>query len=406
MRSPSAAVARSGDPLLPAGLVAAFASACGLAVASIYYAQPLIGFIAPELRLAPALAGLLMTLTQAGYGAGLLLLVPLSDVFENRRLALALLAGLALALLAVSRAPSAPLFLAASFVAGALAAATQILVPFASHLAPEERRGRVVGQVMAGLLAGIMLARPAASFAAGRLGWRAVFSGAALAILGTVLLLRRMLPRRVPTGGIGYLQGLRSLPALLARTPVLRRRALYQSMMFSGFCLFWTAAPLVLVRRFGLSHDGIAWFALAGAGGACAAPFAGWLADHGHGRAGTGWALGSVALAFALAAWAVARHALALLVVAGVLLDAAVQVSQVIGLRAIYLLAPEARGRMNGLFIALTFVSGAVASGFAPAIHEAAGFGAVCLVGAACAFVALGGLTTERSGPARPRTAD
>jgi MFS family permease len=180
MRSASA-VARRGARHLAGGLVATFAFACGLAVASIYYAQPLIGFIAPELRLAPALAGLLMTLTQAGYGAGLLLLVPLSDVFENRRLALALLSGLALALLAVSRAPSAPVFLAATFLVGALAAAAQILVPFVSHLAPEERRGRVVGQVMAGLLAGIMLARPVASFTAGRLGWRAVFAGAALA---------------------------------------------------------------------------------------------------------------------------------------------------------------------------------------------------------------------------------
>ncbi len=392
-------------------LVSTFAVACGLTVASIYYAQPLIGFIAPDLHLPPAWAGLIMTLTQTGYGAGLLLLVPLSDVIENRRLAVALMLGLAIALAAVSRAPSSLPFLGASFAVGVLAAATQILLPFASHLAPEARRGRVVGQVMAGLLGGIMLARPVSSFVAGRFGWRMVFAGAAGTVLLTGVMLGRVLPRRAPAGGIGYLGGLRSLPGLLAGTPVLRRRTLYQAMLFAGFCLFWTAAPLLLVRRFGFSHDGIAWFALVGAAGASAAPFAGWLADHGKGHAGTGLAMGAAGVAFALSAWAGAHHGLVLLVLAALLLDAAVQVSQVISMRAIYLLAPEARGRMNGLFLSLMFASGAIASGLATVLHEAFGFGAVCAAGGACVLVALGGFASERAPalarvtPLRPRAA-
>jgi predicted MFS family arabinose efflux permease len=369
--------------------VGIFAAACGLAVANIYYSQPVIGLIAPALGLAPGLAGLIVTLIQLGYGAGLLLVVPLSDVRENRGLVLYALGAVTLGLLGIALSDSAVTFMVASFVVGVFSVATQILVPFASHLAPENSRGKVVGTVMSGLLGGIMLARPFSSFIAGTLGWRAVFYISAGMMLALLMLLRRVLPERHPNSTLSYSQILRSLPGLVARTPVLRRRAFYQGMMFAGFNLFWTGSPLLLAKEFGLDHRGIALFALVGAAGALAAPVAGRLADRGLTRPATGWALVAAILAFALAIEARLIHSLPLLVLAALILDAAVQMCQVLSLRRIYVLAPELRGRLNGLFIAFAFLCGAVGSGLAAAVYTSRGWTTLAALGALCAAAAL-----------------
>src|SRR4030088_1657243 len=201
--------------------VATFAAACGLAVASIYYAQPLIGVIAPDLGLPPGFAGLIVTLTQLGYGAGLLFLVPLSDVLENRRLVVCALAAVVFGLLGIALSDSAVTFLVATFIVGVSSVAAQILVPLASHLAPEASRGKVVGSVMSGLLGGIMLARPFASYVAATLGWRAVFYISAGMIWSLLMFLRRVLPKRHPNTTLPYSRILRSLPVLVASTPLL-----------------------------------------------------------------------------------------------------------------------------------------------------------------------------------------
>ena len=199
---------RSGISTVQVGI---FAVASGLAVANIYYSQPLIGLIAPALGLHPGLAGLIVTLIQLGYGAGLLLVVPLSDVSENRRLVLCALGAVVLGSLGIALSDSAVTFMVASFVVGVFSVATQILVPFASHLAPETSRGKVVGTVMAGLLGGIMLARPFSSYIAATLGWRAVFYISAGMMLALLMLLRRVLPQRQPNSTLTYSQILRKL---------------------------------------------------------------------------------------------------------------------------------------------------------------------------------------------------
>jgi predicted MFS family arabinose efflux permease len=375
--------------------VGIFAVASGLAVANIYYSQPLIGLIAPALGLHPGLAGLIVTLIQLGYGAGLLLVVPLSDVSENRRLVLYALGAVALGLLGIALSDSALTFMVASFVVGVFSVATQILVPFASHLAPETSRGKVVGTVMAGVLGGIMLARPFSSYIAATLGWRAVFYISAGMMLALLMLLRRVLPQRQPNSTLSYPQILRSLPGLVAGTPVLRRRAFYQGMMFAGFNLFWTGSPLLLTHEFGLDHRGIALFALAGAAGALSAPVAGRLADRGFTRAATGWALLAAGLAFGLAIEARLIHSLGLLILAAVILDAAVQVCQVLSLRRIYMLAPELRGRLNGLFMAFAFLCGAAGSGLAAALYTSRGWTTLAVLGAVCAAAALAQFGTE-----------
>ena len=372
-----------------------FAVACGLCVANIYFAQPLLEPIALSLQLHAGLAGIVMTLTQLGYGTGLLLLVPLADVVENRRLIVLAMSGAVIGLAAAAASNSAATFLAASFVIGLCAVAAQVLVPFASHLAPDATRGKVVGNVMAGLLAGIMLARPFSSALAAAFGWRAVFVVSALLMAVLILVVRRALPQRRPSHALGYLATLASLPGIVRGTPLLRRRAGYQALMFATFQAFWTAVPLALAHDFQLGQGGIALFAFAGAAGALVAPWAGRLADRGLTRPATGAAMATVLLSFGVGALALRFHSLAALVVCALLVDGAVQMCQVLSIRSLYMLAPELRGRLNGLFISFVFACAALASGSAAAVYAYRGWGAVCVFGGALALLALLCYATE-----------
>ena len=390
----------------PWWLIATFAFACGAGAANLYYAQPLVGLIGPEIGLGLSTSGLIVTLTQLGYAAGLFLLVPLGDLLENRRLIAATLSAAVLALLAATFARSAPTFLAASLLIGVSSVGVQMLVPLAAHLTPPALRGRVVGSVMSGLLLGILLARPIASLVAAALGWRAVFAGSAVLLAAVTLLLLRVLPRRQPALGDSYLSLLRSLWPLLRDTPVLQRRIVYQSALFGSFALFWTAAPLLLAAPpIRMSLVGIALFALAGAGGALAAPIAGRLADRGWTRAGTGLAIALVGAAFALSRlYRNGSGSILLFTLAAVLLDLGVQSNQVFGQRAIYALAGHQRSRLNGIYIGIFFGGGAIGSALAGPALAHGSWTTVSWLGMAFPAAALLAYATEWL-PARPRMA-
>ena len=340
-------------------------TAAGLIAANLYYAQPLAGLIGPALGLSPGAAGLIVTLTQLGYGLGLLLIVPLGDLVENRRLILLLGGANIAALLGAAMAGSPALFLGASLCIGLSSVSVQVLVPYASHLAPEATRGQVVGNIMSGLMLGIMLARPVSSLIAHQASWRAVFVLSASVLLLLSLVLARSLPKRRPESGIGYGHLLLSMARLARTTPVLQQRALCHAGLFGAFSLFWTTVPLLLAGRvYNFSQVGIAWFAFAGIAGAVAAPIAGRLADRGWSRAATVFAMLLVAASFLLTHVGRPGSTLALgfLVAAGVVLDFGVTTHLVLGQRALFMLGAEYRNRLNGLFMATFFMGGALGS--------------------------------------------
>jgi predicted MFS family arabinose efflux permease len=274
---------------LPAWLTFLFAGACGLIMGNVFYAQPLISLISRDLGMSPETGGFIVTLTQLGFAAGMVLIVPLADLIENRRLIVSMIVVSVLALIGISLATQAETFLIAALFLGLTSASVQILVPFASHLCHESVRGRTVGNIMSGLMLGIMLSRPAASFLASVGSWKTVFVLSAIAMLVLAISLRFGLPVRKPTGKLSYTQLLRSMLVLARTTPVLQRRAIYHSFQFASFTLFWTVIPLVLTGpTFQLSQGGLALFALAGVAGVIAAPIAGRLADSGWSRVATG----------------------------------------------------------------------------------------------------------------------
>jgi predicted MFS family arabinose efflux permease len=379
-------------PDIAPGMVRLLAVAAGLIVANLYYAQTLVGPISAATGLSTEAAGLIVTLTQVGYAIGLLFIVPLGDLLENRRLIFVALLVAAASLVAAAFSTNAWMFLAASLCIGVSSVAAQILVPFAAHLSREETRGAAVGKVVSGLLLGIMVARPAASLIADHAGWHTVFGAAAVAILVLAFVLRSKLPVRVPTSSLSYGQLIASLWHLLATTPLLRRRAAYHAALFGSFSLFWTVAPLMLAGpQFGLSQTGIAIFALVGMAGAIASPVAGKLADQGHTIPATAAALVLAIAGFALPLYTPDARVvgIALLVVASIVLDMAVAANLVLGQRAIFSLGAEVRSRLNGLYFALFFAGGAIGSAAGAWVFAQHGWHAALLTGMAFPALAL-----------------
>ena len=391
-------VLRRDEAGMPTWLGLLLATACGLIAANIYYAQPLVGPISAALHLSPGAAGLIATMAQVGYGAGLLLVVPLCDLFENRRLVFLILCVAVLALLSAAVSTGAAAFLAAATLIGLGSVAVQILVPYAAHLAPDASRGRVVGNVMSGLMLGIMLARPAASLVTEALSWRAVFviSSALMASLAVVLWVA--LPRRQPAPGLSYGGLLASMARFVRHTPILRRRAIYQACLFGAFSLFWTAVPLQLASRYHLSQNGIALFALVGVTGAVAAPLAGRMADRGWSKPVTAFAMSSVgtALLLGLVGSSASGPGLLILAAAAILLDFGVAANGVLGQRAIYALDAAARGRLNGLYMATFFGGGAIGSALGGWSYAEGGWPLTMAAGLLLPALALAYFLTEK----------
>lgn len=370
------------------GMVMLFAFCCGAVVANIYYTQPIIDLIAPDIGLSPTLASLIVSLTQIGYALGLFFLVPLGDLLENRRLMIITNLVAIASLLAAAFAQQPNLFLLVSLLIGFSSVSVQILIPLAANLAPAESRGRVVGSIMSGLLLGILLARPVSSVVADHFGWRAMFIAAAVVMVFINLVLRLTIPKRQPEHSASYGQLLRSLGTLIRQHPVLRQRAFYQACMFATFSLFWTASPLELVHHHGLNQSQIALFALVGAIGAVAAPIAGRLADAGHTHKASLLAMLFAALSF-LPAFVHPLYSVIGLAVTGIMLDFCVQMNMVLGQRAIYALDANSRSRLNALYVTSLFLGGAFGSAIASSVYEHGGWLGVMLVGSAFPLIAL-----------------
>ncbi|KZL38397.1 MFS transporter [Pseudomonas syringae pv. syringae] len=377
-------------------MVMLFAFCCGAIVANIYYAQPIIELIAPDIGLSSTAASLIVSLTQIGYALGLFFLVPLGDLLENRRLMLVTTVVAILSLLGAAFAEQPNVFLLVSLLVGFSSVSVQMLIPLAAHLAPEASRGRVVGGIMGGLLLGILLARPIASLVADHFGWRAVFGSAAVVMIGISVVLATTMPKRLPDHRASYGQLLLSLWTLLRTQPVLRQRAFYQACMFATFSLFWTAVPLELSRNHGLSQTQIAIFALIGAIGAIAAPISGRLADAGYTRIASLGALLFGALSF-LPGLVHPAYSVIGLAITGVVLDFCVQTSMVLGQRTVYALDAASRSRLNALYMTSIFIGGAIGSAVASPLFDHGGWTWVLIAGTALPLIALLALLRDRS---------
>ncbi|WP_405678025.1 MFS transporter [Streptomyces sp. NBC_01511] len=376
--------------VLSRGVVLLFAVACGAAVANVYFSQPLLVTMGHDLAMSPALVGGVVTLTHVGYGLGLFLLVPLGDVADRRRLIVAQLLLLVVALAVVATAHTAAILLAGMAATGLLAVVTQSLVAFAASLAHPAKRGRVVGSVTGGVVIGILLARTVSGLMADLAGWRSVYLASASLTALLALVLNRVLPRHggAPPATLRYGQLLRSTVILFARERVLRLRALFGLLVFAAFSTLWSSVALPLSEApYFMSHSAIGALGLIGVVGALAATAAGRLNDRGFSRRTTG-----VALALLAASWlplAFTRSSLWALAAGVILLDLAVQAVHVTNQTLIYALHPDAGSRLIGGYMVFYSIGSATGAIAATSLYTVAGWGAVCALGAAFSCLGL-----------------
>lgn len=378
---------------LPAPLVLLLAGGAGLAVASLYYSQPMLGVLAHDLQAPAQAVGWIPTLTQLGYALGIALLAPLGDRHDRRRIIVLKALALSLALLAAATAPTLGVLLAASLAIGMVATLAQDIVPAAATLAPEAQRGRVVGQVMTGLLLGILLSRVVSGGLAQAWGWRSVFVIAAASVALVAVAAWRGLPAFAPSTRLPYGALLASLLQLWRRHAALRRAALAQGLLSVGFSAFWSTLALLLHGApFHLGSGAAGAFGLAGAAGALAAPLAGRLAD-GRGpawvtRAGATLALASFA-SMGLMPWLPLPAQLGLLALAAVGFDLGVQATLVAHQTLVYGLDPAARSRLNALLFVGMFSGMASGAALGSALFAALGWPGVVGLAALSSLAAL-----------------
>lgn len=390
MPLPTAAPAAAAATTLPSALVMLLACAAGLSVANVYYAQPLLDAVAHEFAISQAAVGGVITATQIGCALALLLLVPLGDRVERRRLMMVQLAALIAALLCVAAAPTPALLLAGMLAVGLVGTAmTQGLIAYAAAAASDSERGRVVGTTQGGVLVGLLLARVMAGGVADLAGWRSVYLTSAAVMGSLALVLWRYLPAHpLSSEAPRYGQLLLSLLTLVARQRTLQVRGMLALLMFAVFNVFWTAIVLLLsAPPHNLSQTAIGALGLVGLVGALAAARAGHWADKGLGQRTTGYAL-LLLLASWLPLW-LAPVSLGALLLGILLLDMAGQAIHVTNQSLIFATQPAAHSRLVSgymLFYAVGSGLGAISSTSA---YAAFGWNGVCVLGAALSLAGL-----------------
>ncbi|AWZ97469.1 sugar (and other) transporter family protein [Enterobacter hormaechei] len=362
--------------------------ATGLAVASNYYAQPLLDTIARAFDLSASSAGFIVTAAQLGYAAGLLFLVPLGDMFERRMLIVSMTLLAAGGMLITASSQSLTMMIIGTALTGLFSVVAQILVPLAATLASPEKRGKVVGTIMSGLLLGILLARTVAGLLASLGGWRTVYWVASVLMVIMALALWRGLPKVKQENHLNYPQLLASVFSLFTRDKLLRTRAVLGCLTFANFSILWTSMAFLLAAPpFNYSEGVIGLFGLAGAAGALGARPAGGLADKGKSHMTT-----SAGLVLLLLSWAAIwyGHVSVLALIVGILvLDLTVQGVHITNQTVIYRVKPDARNRLTAGYMTSYFIGGAAGSLISASAWQHAGWTGVCAIGAIVAAINL-----------------
>lgn len=366
-----------------------FAIACGVAVANIYFAHPLLNAMSDEFKIQHSIIGLVITITQICYALGLLFLVPLGDLLNPRKLIIVQMLILVLALFIIGISPTTTVLFIGMAIVGFLATVTQTLVAFASTLSKPSERGRIVGIVTSGVVIGILLARTFAGILTDLSGWRSVYLTAAAILFIIICLLYRKLPNfRNEQSHLSYPNLLRSVLLLFVQERILWIRGILGLLIFTSFSILWTSLVLPLsAAPYHLSHTAIGAFGIAGVAGALAAMKAGSLADKGMGQRTTG-----IALLLLLISWIPIRlinHSLFLLVIGVILLDLAVQAIHVTNQSIIFTVRPEARSRLTASYMIFYSIGSATGAILSTYIYANYGWNGVCLLGSMISGTAL-----------------
>lgn len=387
----------STDHSMSTGRTLLFAVAGGAAVGNLYWSQPLLDDIASSLGTSASLAGLLVTLTQVGYALGILLVVPLGDVLDRRRLIPWVLVASAVALLLAAIAPTFATLLVALALVGLTTVAGQLLIPLAGDLADPAQRGRVIGTIASGVLTGILVSRTISGLVADAFGWRAIYVLAAVVAVVLAVLLRRAVPELGTRGKVAYPQLILSVFRAVRTHRTVQVTLVISSSVFAVFTMFWTALTFLLSSDpYDFSTSSIGLVGLVGLAGAVAAQRVGRLHDRGLSVPVTGGAI--VLLLVSLVVAGIGAHSIVVVLLAVLLLDVAVQAANVLNQTRLFSVDPAARSRLNTAFVTSNFIGGAIGSALASVLWNAGGWTAVTIGAAVLAGFAATVWVVHRDG--------
>ncbi|GCE46775.1 putative MFS family arabinose efflux permease [Thermosporothrix hazakensis] len=382
----AAETAQAKETRMPRKLAWLLAFACAVSVANLYYIQPVLPDMGRTFSVTAGQIGFVATLTQFGYAAGLLFIIPLGDRYRRRLLICLMLVLVALALVAVAISPSLLILSLASFAVGATTIVPQLIIPMAAGMAHPQERGRVIGVVMTGLLIGILLARTFSGFISAQLGWRVVYWIAAAMMILLAVALHFLLPEEYPQANMSYPQLLKSLWGLFRTEPVLREASCIGALVFGAFSAFWATLSFFLeTPPYHYGSDVAGTFGLVGVVGALAASLVGRIADRHNPRLTVGFALGIVLVSFVIF-WLTGQFLWGL-IIGVILLDLGSQANQVSNQARIYSLNPAARNRLNTVYMVFYFVGGSIGSALGAFGWSFAKWNGVCLI--ACILLVL-----------------
>lgn len=349
----------------------------GIIVANIYYCQPLVILIAKEFNLTETFAGRITYLTQAGYAIGLFILVPLGDMFERRKQILVITGLTILALLLAAFSHTFLLLQIASVLIGASSIVPQLILPLAANLSNDQNRGHNIGIIMSGLLVGILASRVISGSIGFYLGWRAVYFIAAGISLLLIILMAKRFPKSFPSFKGTYKQLMKSMFGYIKTQPVLREASIINFFAFAILSAFWTTMVVYLANSpFSFQSLQIGLFGIAGAAGALAAPLVGKISDGGNPRKNL--IIGFILQLFSIALFYVTGSLLFLFVIGIVLIDIGQQAIHVTNQTRIYMLIPEARNRLNTIFMSVSFVGASCGSALGLWLWDFGGWNMFC----------------------------
>lgn len=362
--------------------------AAGVVIANNYYNQPLLGEIASTYKVSEAKAGSIAMLAQVGYAIGLLFIIPLGDMLRRKRLILIDFVLIILSLLLAAFSPNIYSLMVASLLIGATSVVPQLLVPMAAHLAKPEERGKAVGMVMSGLLIGILLSRTISGFVGAHLGWRAMFLIAAGVMVVLWIAMYFLLPEVHPQYKGTYRSLMQSLVVLFKREPLLRLSAARGAFTFACFGGFWTTLVFLLeAPPFNAGSEVAGSFGLVGALGALAASVVGRISDRVNSRHVMTFAIFLVLLAYIV--FGIFDESIWGLVLGVVLLDLGLQASHILNQTMIFSLDPQARNRLNTVYMVSYFTGGATGTFLASQAWQVWHWNGVVLVGLTGSMIAL-----------------
>ncbi len=374
---------------LAGGMILFMAVCTGLIVANIYYCQPLVVLISKEFHVSESKAGMTSFFTQAGYALGLLFIVPLGDKLERKNQILITTGLTVMFLIAAALAPSLIMLEIACLLIGATSIVPQLILPLAAHLSGAEKRGKVIGSIMSGLLVGIVLSRTFSGFIGVWLGWRGMFWIAAIISFVLLICMKQFFPKSKPRFSGNYLELMRSLLHLIKEQPLLREASMINALAFCAFGMFWTTMVLHFAGKpFYFDSGKIGMFGLAAATGALAAPLVGGASDKKNPRIAIGYGILLLLTGYTL--FGVFSLSVTGMVVGIILIDLGLQGIHVSNQSRVYALMPEARNRLNTVFMTISFIGTSLGSALGLWIWPLFGWMGICCMGILLSFLAFG----------------